>query len=136
MLTMSHALNIPDEIYARAQQLAATTNQSVQQVLIDHLRMLSLLPLDEQTELNALRYLSDDALWTIAAEQVSEATNARMQTLMDKNTAGTLTDVEHAELERLVERGERLMVRKAEAAGILIERGHTFSQEDFLRKHE
>lgn len=133
---MSHALNVPDEIYARAADIAKTTKQSTQQVLLDHLQTLALLPTDEQDELKALRHLSDDTLWTIAAEQMSDAAKARMQILMDGNTAGTLTEEEHEELAKLVERGERLMVRKAEALGILIERGHSVSQEDLLRKHE
>jgi hypothetical protein len=50
---------------------------------------------------------------------------------MDKNNFGTISTDEHAELERQVEQGNRLMVRKAEAASLLIERGYKFTQEDF-----
>lgn len=46
-----------------------------------------------------------------------------MQVLMDKNNFGTITDDEYRELEEDVERGNRLMVRKAEATGILMGRG-------------
>jgi hypothetical protein len=89
------------------------------------------MPEDEQAELKALHFLSDDALWTIAAEQMPESQKSRMETLMDANTRGTITENEFSELEALVERGNRLMLRKAEASGILIERGHSFKQEDF-----
>jgi hypothetical protein len=60
----------------------------------------------------------------------------RMQALMDKNSLGTITDEEYKELEGYVERGNRLMVRKAEAAGILMERGHTFTRKDFTPEDE
>jgi len=133
---MSYTLNIPDTIYDRIKQLAETTEKPIDQILLDHLATLTLLPVDEQAELNALRHLSDDTLWTIAAEQMSQSVQDRMQTLMDRNSQGTITPDERDELEKLVERGNRLMVRKAEAAGILMERGHTFKQENFKHKNE
>ena len=43
---------------------------------------------------------------------------------MDKNSRNVITDEEHAELEKLVERGARLMLRKAEAAALLRRRGY------------
>jgi len=43
---------------------------------------------------------------------------------------------QQAELDLLVERADRLMLRKAEAAAILTERGHAFSQSDFNPLHD
>jgi hypothetical protein len=43
------------------------------------------LPDDERAELRALVYLSDDALWTMAREQMASAKQERMQALMDKD---------------------------------------------------
>ena|SRR5579871_1258598 len=133
-----YTLNIPEEVYTRAQQIADETSQSVDQVMIEYLRTLAAplptLPPDEAVELEALKHLSDDALWTIAREQLPQPVQERMQVLMDKNNFGTITDAEFSELEASVERGNRLMVRKAEAAGILAERGHQFTQADFSAK--
>ncbi|MFN8420307.1 MAG: hypothetical protein U0528_13855 [Anaerolineae bacterium] len=116
-------LNIPDEISARARQIAESTALSVEQILIDHLKTLSApiraLPPDEQAELDALQHLSDDALWTIAREQMPSDVDERAHVLMDKNSLGTITDDEYAELNKLVERANRLMLRKAEAVFIL-----------------
>lgn len=135
-----YTLTIPDELYQRARQIAEETEQPIDNVLIDHLRTLSLplpaLPPDEQAELDALKYLSDDALWTIAREQMPQDVQDRMQILMDENSLGIISDAEYVELEGYVERGNRLMVRKAEASGILMERGHTFTQQDFKPKDE
>ena len=132
-------LKVPEDISARARQIAETVAQPVEQLLLDHLRTLAaplpVLPPDTQAELEALQYLSDDALWTIAREQLPEDVQARAHTLMDKNSRGVMTDEEHGELEQLVARGDRLMLRKAQAAAMLRKRGHTFTPKDFLPQH-
>lgn len=128
-------LTVPEDISVQARRIAAATAQPVEQVLIDHLKTLStsLLSPDEQAELDALRHLSDDALWTIAREQMPDTVQTRAHQLMDKHS---LSDEEQSELEKLVERGDRLMLRKAEAASILRERGYPFTQQDFMPPHE
>jgi hypothetical protein len=133
-------LTIPADVAARAREIAESVEQPVEQVLIDHLKTLTTplptLPPEEQAELDALHHLSDDALWTIAREQMPDDVQARAHTLMDKNSRDTITDEEHAKLETLVERADRLMLRKAEAAAILRERGYPFTQQDFKPSHE
>ena len=47
----------------------------------------------------------------------------QMQALMDKNSLGTISTNEYQELEFLVDRGQRLMLRKSEAGAILTRRG-------------
>jgi hypothetical protein len=132
-------LKVPEDISARARQIAAAMAQPVEQLLLDHLKTLAaplpVLPPDTQVELDALHHLSDDALWTIASAQMPEDAQARAHALLDKNSRGAITDDEHAELEQLVERGDRLMLRKAEAATILRKRGYTFTPKDFQAKH-
>jgi hypothetical protein len=83
-----------------------------------------------------MQHLSDDALWTIAREQMPDNVQARARELMDKNSHGTISDGEADELEQLVQRADRLMLRKAEAAAILSHRGHTFEQSDFRPQDE
>ena len=133
-------LRVPEDISTRARQIAQTTAQPVEQILLDHLKTLSVplpvLPPDTQAELAALHYLSDDALWTIAREQMPQDIQTRAHALMDKNSCGVITDEEHAELETLVERGDRLMLRKAEAAALLKERGYTLTPKDLKPQHE
>lgn len=134
-----YTLHIPEEIYRRAEKIAGETSQPVDRVLLDHLltldaRLPGLSPADE-AELEALRALSDDALWTIAREQMPADVQARAHELMDKNSRGQLNDAEHAELGSLSERADRLMLRKAEAAFILRARGHAFAGQDFKPQH-
>lgn len=125
-------LTVPDDVYRRAREIAATTEQSVEQVIVGQLNGLvvpRLMP-DEEAELAALKQLSDDALWTIARERLPADVQTRMHALMDKNTAGELDDREAAELAALVERGERLTLRKSEAAALLTLRGFAVRLQD------
>lgn len=122
-MTDAIILTIPEDISARARQIAETRDQSAEQVLIDYLKTLpSSLPPDIQAELDALRHLSDDALWTIAREYMPDDVQARANELLDRNSRGLITDDEHRELEILVERADRLMLRKAEATSLLRQR--------------
>jgi hypothetical protein len=137
---MDFTLTVPEEVYSRARRIAEETSRPVEQILLEHLHTLPeplpVLPPEEQEELEALKHLSDDALWTIAREQMPQDIQDRMQILMDKNSRGTIQDDEYNELTSAVERGNRLMVRKAEAAHILMERGHKFTQQDFRPPNE
>jgi hypothetical protein len=128
----SYTLSVPETLYKRAEELARLTARQVDEVLIDQLQELMLppLPADEQAELDAMKALSDDALWAIAREQMSDDLQDRLQVLMTRNSRGVLTPVERRELEQTVERGNRLMVRKAEASALLRERGNAVTPMD------
>lgn len=131
-----YLLSIPEDVYDHVRQIAEETSRPVDQLMVEYLRTLPVplpsLPPDEEAELNALKSLSDDTLRTIAREQMPADVQDRMQILMDRNNFGTISDDELHELEQHVERGNRLMVRKAEAAGILMDRGQRFTQQDFM----
>ena len=137
-MTNQIVLTVPEDISDRARRIAESTAQPVEQVLLDHLKTLTpalpSLPPDEQAELDALRHLSDDALWTIAREQLPDAIQSRAERLMGRNSRGEIMDDEHQELVGLAQRADRLMLRKAEAAAILRKRGYDFTQSDF--QHE
>ncbi|KAB2893781.1 MAG: hypothetical protein F9K28_07475 [Bacteroidetes bacterium] len=137
MTLQTITLKVPEHIYERAQQVAETTDQPLEAVFLHELEtaFLPQLPTDEEAELASLKNLSDDALWTIAREQMTAPLQARMQKLMDKNSRGTITPDEYKELEDLVDRGQRLMLRKSEAAALLTERGYKVTRQA-LRAHE
>lgn len=129
-------VSLPDTIFDPLRKIAESRAQSVEDVVVDQLRSamsvsLPSLPPDEESELVAYKFLSDDTLYGIVREQMPQKMQERMQALMDKNTFGTITPEEHDELTELVERGQRLTLRKAWAAGILMERGHQITGADF-----
>ncbi len=135
MTDHSVTLILPETIFDPIQQIAEAKSQSVEQVVIDQLRSvmsvsLPNLPRDEESELVAFKFLSDDTLQNIAREQMSQSMQARMQNLMDRNNLGNITSEEHEELAQLVERGQRLILRKAWAVGVLMERGYKMTGQD------
>jgi len=133
---MSHTINISETLFVKAQSLADASSQTVDEVirklLAESLEQPRLaLPQDERDELNALTYLTDATLFTIARAQMPQNKQAQMTLLMDKNNKETLSPQEHHTLTQLVEEGQRLMLRKAEAAKILMSRGHNITLDTF-----
>ncbi len=130
-----YTVSIPDSLYQKAQQVAQQKSLSVEEVIrvgLEGAFVESMfdIPLDEQAELKAMTYLSDDALFSMMREQMQQAKQARMSALMDKNDQGTITDEEYAELATLVEDGQRLTLRKATAMNILMDRGYKLILDD------
>lgn len=133
-------INLPNELTDQLQQLAGARQQPIEQLVMERLRQLldeplSQVPSSEQAELAALPYLSDDALWAIATGQMAPALQARMAILMTANSKGEITVDEMQELEQLVERGDQLMLRKAEAILLLQQRGHDITRDDLASSH-
>jgi hypothetical protein len=136
MAVQAITLQVPEHIYERARQVAETTHQPLERVFLEELEdaFLPNLPPDEEAELASLKHLSDDALWTIAREQMAVSLQARMEELMDKNSRGTITPDEYRELEELVDRGQRLMLRKSEAAALLTDRGYRVTPQELAAR--
>lgn len=119
-------LDVPKDAFDRAQKLADISARRVEDIMLDELVAALKSPepalsADEEAELSALRWLSDDALWTIAREKLPQETENRLAGLL---SATNLNETESLEAESLVERSDRLLVRRAEAAAILTRRGH------------
>lgn len=121
-------LPIPASVYDSAAAIAKATGKPIQAILVMLLQSgasqppLPTLPDDEEAELAALHHLSDDALQTIANATIAPDDQTRLNDLLRVQSQGALDAAQHDELARLVERSERLMVRKAEAAFILKQR--------------
>ncbi len=136
-----YTISIPDSLYQKAQQVAEQKSLPVDEVIRIRLegafdQPLFDLPDDEKEELKAMAYLSDDTLWTIAREQMPKPVQERMSVLMTRNTRGTITDAEYAELSELGERGNRLTLRKAQAMKYLTERGYSINLDDLKPANE
>ncbi len=135
MPTHTVSLPLPEHVYEQARRRAQAVGQAIEAVLVHELETrfsepLPTLPPDEQAELDALVHLSDEALWTIAREQMTSARQERLTALMDGNNRGQLAAVERAELNSLVSLGQRLMLRKAQATAILTVRGYVVRPSD------
>ena len=130
-----YTISIPDTIYEQAQLVAQLTSRQVEDVICARLEgafkePLIELPADEEAELQALTYLSDDALWTIAREQMQPHLQKRISELLERNQAGTISDAESAELTELIECGDKLTLRKSYAMRYLMDRGYKVTFDD------
>jgi hypothetical protein len=131
-----YTISIPDSLYQKAQTVAKQKFLSVDEVIRAELEgafvlsMLDGIPHDEQAELKAMTFLSDDALWTIAREKMPSKVDQRISDLLTKNQDGTIEPSESQELEELVERSDKLILRKSQAMKYLTERGHKISLDD------
>ena len=133
-------ITISENLSTRLRQLAARRRQPVESIVADRLFTalddeLDNLPTGEQAELRALHHLSGDALRAIAAEQMTSVNQALMGQLMERNSKGELSQEEQETLAALVERGDQLMLRKAEAAAILVHRGYAESPDALMTPH-
>ena len=130
-----YTISIPDSLYQKAQEIAKKRSRNVDDVIRAGLagafiQELLDIPDDEQAELKAMSYLSDDALWTIARETMPSRVDQRISELLTKNQRGTISASEREELEMLVERGDKLTLRKSQAMRYLSERGYTINPDD------
>jgi predicted house-cleaning NTP pyrophosphatase (Maf/HAM1 superfamily) len=133
-------ITIPENLSTRLRQLATRRRQPVETIIADRLFTalddeLDNLPTDEQAELRALHHLSDDALRVIAAEQMTPANQALLKQLMARNSKGELDQAEQETLAALVERGDQLILRKAEAAATLVHRGYAGAPDELMTPH-
>jgi len=63
---------------------------------------------------------------------MTPANQALLAQLMARNSKGELNQAEQETLAALVERGDQLMLRKAEAAAILVHRGYTGAPDELM----
>lgn len=127
-----YTISIPDSLYQKAQQVAQQKSLPVDEVIRTRLegafdQLLFDLPDDEKEELKAMAYLSNDTLSTIAREQMQPTLEKRISELLTRNQRGTISVAEYKELEELVERGDKLTLRKSQAMKYLTERGYPIS---------
>ena len=121
-------ISIPDDLYHDLKRAAVTANRPVARLVEEYLRDAldapwAKLTSGEQDELAAMNHLSDDGLVAIARSVLAAPMQTRIAELLEINNRGSLSATEHSEMEALLERGDRLMLRKAQALALLQRRG-------------
>ena len=124
------SLRLPQNVYARLKDMALLTKKSLEEVALQTLRgnlplALQDLPESIREEVSTWVMLSDDALWKIAQEKLSEVQLRRHRALLNKNTQGLLTASQRDELQRLRESADQFVLRRSSALALLKWRGFT-----------
>ena len=114
-------LNLPDSVVQRAARMAEVLQRSLEEVLTETLASNLLdvedVPAEMQAELMQMTWLSDRELLTIAHDHLTEAEQAQLASLSERQ--GSLNQEEQQLLEFLRERYERITLRKARAFALL-----------------
>jgi len=127
-MTIKIALSLPDSVYSRAQQLAQLSDRDITDVLTEAIT-LSLspvgIPSDIQGDsiLKPIASLSDTEVIALSELHKEPESDRRSSELLEKQQAGTLTETERPELWRLMQTYQTMLLRKATALRVAVERG-------------
>ncbi|MCA9903930.1 MAG: hypothetical protein KC547_08740 [Anaerolineae bacterium] len=114
-------LNLPDELYRRAQQLAARSGREVADILTATLA--ATLPNHSNEPPKCVEELDDREILALTESHMNERLEVRMSDLLEQQQAGTLDDAEAFELSLLLYRYQEGSLRKAEALAEAVRRG-------------
>ncbi|MCB0099052.1 MAG: hypothetical protein KDE46_25135, partial [Caldilineaceae bacterium] len=127
----SVTLALPEPIYRQIERRAHERHSSIEDALLtvvaEALPDLDALPTELEQTLAELAYLTDDELWQAARAKLAAEENQAMQELILKKQAGVLTQSEAALAQQLLQKADRVMLIRAQAAVLLKERGHDIS---------
>ena len=116
-------VDLPDEVYRRAENLARLSRREVGDVLADAIT-LSLSSLDGPgAEQRPMARLSDREVVELAELQLTPTQDRRLSKLLDRQQAQRITEKERTELQGLMQRYQQGLLRKAEALNEAVRRG-------------
>jgi hypothetical protein len=126
------SIPVPEPIYQRLERAAAVAQRSVSDFLASLIETTLLpasdLPAELAAELEAMQYLSDDALWAAVRPSFSPAAQARLHQLNHAASTRALKATAVAEQQKLLAAYDRSMLRRAQALALLHLRGHPITE--------
>lgn len=126
MPTHPLTIDVPDTIYERLRELAASTDRSIEDETLEVLATAmpdDELPTDIRTALASLDELDDDALLVAARSRLPPDVGSQLELLHLKRNREGLSTNETTTLQSLVNQFERHMLTRAQAASLLKGRG-------------
>ncbi|MDM8562919.1 hypothetical protein QUF54_06145 [Candidatus Marithioploca araucensis] len=120
-------LHLQDSFYEPIQRIAQAMAQPIESILLKALQTslpnLDGLPAKQIAELTQLETLDNTALKQLLLKTVLKEQQQELETLLQKNQAGGLTDIEQKQLAVLQKEVNKIMLQKARAAVLLRFRG-------------
>ena len=130
-MTMSQTtvtVELPNVAIEQLRGLAQQQRRSVRDIVKDLImRALPELPEDVKDELETFKHLSDDVLWLLARSTLSEEEQRDLARLNDEAQRKPLIGSQVQRQRALLDKYDRVLVRRAEAAGVLKARGYDLS---------
>jgi hypothetical protein len=114
-MTHTVTLELPDKVLRQAQEVAARTQRSVEDVLAEWMdRYVDDLP---------VKLLSDEALVELCEAEMPDEQQAELSDLLAGNRENILSENQRMKLDELMQIYRHGLVRKAEALKVAVERG-------------
>ena len=122
-MSMRVVIDLPDDVYRRAESLAQLINRDVADILADTVA-LSLPPLSPQSEtVGPVTALADKEILALTELQMEPQQDRRLSLLLERQQAGELSDTERTELLALMQLYQEGLLRKAQALHEAVRRG-------------
>jgi hypothetical protein len=115
-------LKLPDDVYERAAQFAAYANRDLAEIITATLAS-SLPSTTTINQLRSIRKLSDQEVLALTDLRLEPKVDRRLSELLERQQAGTLTDIEQAELAALMHVYEMGLLRQSQALAEAVRRG-------------
>ena len=116
-MTAQITLNLPDEVYHQAELLAQQRHRSVSEILVETLEIF-LLPTAKPVSA-----LSDSEVITLTQLRLQPVQEQRLNELLNRQQSGTITSVEHEELQALIHIYEAKLLQQAQSLNEAVRRG-------------
>ncbi|MYE26290.1 MAG: hypothetical protein F4X87_03545 [Chloroflexi bacterium] len=117
-------LEIALEIEEYVRVIAKGENCSIEAILQEGLALLFGNDSIVEYLLNRLSNCTDEQLWALIYQRLTQSQDSRMRDLLYRGSEGTLTKQEKAELKYHVDLVDRQMLLRSRALVLLKERGH------------
>jgi len=117
-------LEIAPEIEEYVRNIAEGENCSIESILQEGLALLFGNNSIVEYQLNRLSDCTDEQLWALIYQRLTQSQDYRMRELLYRGSEGTLTKQENAELQYFVDLVDRQMLLRSRALVLLKERGH------------
>jgi hypothetical protein len=123
LMSIPVTINLPDDVYHRAERFAHLANRDLSSILADTL-IHSLPPIStENDKIPPISELSDQQVMALTQLEMEPAQDGRLSDLLDKQQAGTLSSAEPQELSSLMQIYREGLLRKATALAEAVKRG-------------
>lgn len=136
-MTTSITLELPPATYEQLRRTASRQNRPVaevvKEIVLREIPDLPSLPTDVETELAMFSQLSNDVLWLIARSTLTRQQQDALAELNDLAQRRPLTSDEQTQQRELISAYDRMLVRRAQAALVLKQRGYDLSDPSVLK---
>jgi rhodanese-related sulfurtransferase len=137
IMTTAITLELPPAAYEQLRRTASRQNRPVaevvKEIVLREIPDLPSLPTDVEAELATFSHLSNDVLWLIARSALTRQQQDELAQLNDQAQRRPLSGDEQSQQQELVSVYDRVLVRRAQAALFLKQRGYDLSNPTVLK---